>query len=47
MSIWLCIVIGHIIGDYLLQPVEWAEGKSQPGHRGLIYSLLHAAKGVR
>ena len=35
------IVMGHLIGDYLLQPKEMAIRKSEKNWRGLLWCLAH------
>lgn len=35
-------ILAHLVGDYLLQPNQWAQGKTQHTPRGLLYALLHA-----
>jgi len=35
------IMIGHLIGDYLLQPKEMAIRKSEKGWCGLLWCLFH------
>lgn len=43
LTIFEQIIIGHLIGDYLLQPKEMAIKKSENGMRGLFICLLHCA----
>lgn len=42
---WLFIlaVLGHFVGDYILQPVWMALGKTENGTRGFWICMLHSA----
>ena len=41
VNVWWMLLLGHLVGDYLLQPQWMAEQKSQ-GKWGLGVSLVHS-----
>jgi len=41
LSVPVALLVGHLVGDYLLQPRVMAENKGEKG--GLWWSLLHGA----
>lgn len=41
-DIYVRLFFGHLVGDYLLQPMWMAIGKSRRGDRGMWISLLHS-----
>ncbi len=44
MAYWfLMAVLGHLIGDFLLQPKQWALRKSERGMAGFWFCTLHVA----
>jgi hypothetical protein len=40
-NLFINILLGHLIGDYLLQPKKMAIKKSESGYIGLWWSLVH------
>jgi len=40
-SFFAALLMGHIIGDYLLQPKKWAQVKYRPGVTNGWYCALH------
>jgi hypothetical protein len=41
LTIFEKIILGHLVGDYLLQSKKMAVHKSQPGFNGLLWCLAH------
>lgn len=41
--LFLLSLLGHLIGDFLLQPKVWALRKSEPSRMGFGYCTLHVA----
>jgi hypothetical protein len=40
-DMFAAIVLGHLVGDYLLQPVAMALGKSEPDRNGFMECTRH------
>ncbi len=42
-DIFVRILLGHLVGDYILQGRKMALAKSKKGHKGLLWCLLHCS----
>lgn len=40
-DVFIGIILGHCVADYLLQPRKMSMSKSEPGPSGLFWSVLH------
>lgn len=42
-DIFIKVILGHLVGDYLLQTRKMAINKTNAGSTGLMWSLIHCA----
>jgi len=42
IDVFIKMILGHLIGDYLFQNNKMALEKSKPGFRGILYCTIHS-----